>query len=159
MASILTSTGVASDAWLHVDDDGALPVFGDITVSLTRWLSERDALRARGAGVGVRLQPEDDARVLADDVDALALICCALPRFADGRAYSQARILRDQLGYAGELRATGEVLRDQAFYLRRVGFDAFEVAEGRDAAALAAGLRDFSVTYQAAADGRAPVYG
>lgn len=159
MASILTPSGVAPDAWHHVDDDGALPVFGDITVSLQRWLGERDSLRERGAGVGVRLQPEDDARLLADDVGALALVCCALPRFADGRAYSQARILREQLGYVGELRATGEVLRDQAFYLRRVGFDAFEVPDGRDAAALAAGLRDFSVTYQAAADGRAPVYG
>ncbi|MFO1305661.1 MAG: DUF934 domain-containing protein [Burkholderiales bacterium] len=121
---------------------------GPVIVPLALWQSHRDVLRARGT-VGVWLAPADDPAALAGDLDHVALVAVDFPAFADGRGYSTARLLRDRHGYAGELRAIGDVQRDQLCYLAQVGFDAFEVAQGRDADAALAGLRDFSDGYQA----------
>ena len=106
------------------------------------------ALLARG-GVGVWLAPAEDPYTIAGDVASLRVIAVDFPAFTDGRGYSTARLLRERLGYAGELRAVGDVQRDQLHYLSQVGFDAFAVAEGRDVDAALASLRDFSDGYQA----------
>ena len=90
-------------------------------------------------------------------LDRLALIALVFPNFRDGRAYSQARLLRERYGYRGELRATGQVLRDQFVFMLRAGFDAFEVKKPGDAEAFAAALARYSVFYQVPAEGRASV--
>lgn len=135
----------------------ALPE-GALLVPLAVWLARRDELLRRDSPLGVRLDPADDPAVLAADLPRLALVAVHFPKFADGRGYSIAYLLRRRLGYRGELRAVGDVLRDQVFYLARSGFDAFQPKEGKDPAGLVAALRDFTVTYQSAADGRAPLF-
>lgn len=133
----------------------ALPA-GALIVPFALWTARRDELLARGTPVGVRLEPTDDPADLADDLPRLAVVAIRFPKFADGRGYSTAYLLRRRLGFQGEVRAVGDVKRDQLFYLSRSGFDAFLMAEGQDAKAALASLSDFSGAYQAAADGRPP---
>ncbi len=105
----------------------------------------------------VRLDPGDDARALLPHLAGLRLIEVSFPKFRDGRGYSAARILREN-GYAGELRAAGDVLLDQMVFLRRVGFDSFAPARPLDRAAVAAALARFPFVYQKAADTQVPVW-
>ncbi|MBX3716043.1 MAG: DUF934 domain-containing protein [Burkholderiales bacterium] len=133
----------------------ALPE-GPLAVSLAVWKARREELLARATPVGVRLEPGDDPAAIAADLPRLALVAVHFPRFADGRGYSTAYLLRRRHGYRGELRAVGDVTRDQLFYLQRSGFDAFQLRDGADPHAALPSLRDFSVAYQAAADGRPP---
>ncbi len=158
MALIKNDAAAAPESWTTVDAETVIPVEGDVLVPAARWVAERESLRQRADRVGVLLQPADDALTLTDALDGLALIAVAFPKFTDGRGYSSARLLRDRLGYTGELRAVGDVLPDQVFYMRRVGFDAFDLAEGKSVETALAQLKTFSVTYQAAADDERPLY-
>ncbi len=133
----------------------ALPE-GPLAVSLAVWKARRGELLARAAPVGVRLEPGDDPGAIAADLSRLALVAVHFPKLADGRGYSTAHLLRRRYGYGGELRAVGDVTRDQLFYLQRSGFDAFQLRDGADPHAALPSLRDFSLAYQAAADGRPP---
>jgi uncharacterized protein (DUF934 family) len=118
-----------------------------VIVPLALWQSEHDALAGRD-DVGVWLKPSDDPDALAGDVAHLPLIAIDFPKFVDGRGYSSARLLRDKHRFGGELRAIGDVLRDQLYYLRQCGFDAFAVRADRNPAEAIAGLDDFSDNYQ-----------
>jgi uncharacterized protein (DUF934 family) len=133
----------------------ALPE-GPLAVSLDVWKARREELLARSSPVGVRLEPADDPAQIAGDLPRLALVAVNFPKLADGRGYSTGYLLRRRYGYRGELRAVGDVLRDQLFYLARSGFDAFQLREGADAHAALPSLRDFSEAYQSAGDARAP---
>lgn len=144
-----------ADAWTFVGDDAPLPADGPVIVSLARLRAERDALLARRAPLGVRLKSSELAREVAAEVPHLSLIALEFPTFRDGRAYSTARILRERLGFKGELRAVGDVLRDQFQFMHRCGFDAFEVADERAAAAWSRAVSEMSVFYQPTGDGRA----
>jgi uncharacterized protein (DUF934 family) len=95
-----------------------------------------------------------DVDDLVPYLDRLAVIALVFPTFRDGRAYSQARLLRERHGFKGELRATGQVLRDQFVFMLRAGFDAFEVKKESDAEAFAATVKRYSVFYQPTGDGR-----
>ncbi len=105
----------------------------------------------------MRLKNDDQAVALGDDVHRLSLIEVEFPKFTDGRAFSQARILRDKLGYKGELRAIGTILRDQYLYMTRCGIDAVELPEGKPIDGYLAALKEFSAWYQPASDGRVTV--
>jgi uncharacterized protein (DUF934 family) len=129
---------------------------GPLAVSLPVWRARRGELLARSTPVGVRLEPGDDPADIAADLPRLALVAVHFPKFADGRGYSAAHLLRRRHGYRGELRAVGDVLRDQLFHLARSGFDSFQLRDGADPHAALPSLAEFSVTYQAAADGRGP---
>lgn len=133
----------------------ALPE-GPLAVSLAVWKARREELLARPSPVGVRLDPADDPGEIAADLPRLALVAVHFPKFTDGRGYSTAVLLRRRLGYRGELRAVGDVLRDQLFYLARSGFDSFQLRDGADPHAALPSLKDFSVAYQASADARPP---
>ncbi|MFP4003927.1 MAG: DUF934 domain-containing protein [Alphaproteobacteria bacterium] len=146
------------ETWLQLGDDAALPGTGDIIVSLERWRAEREALLARSGRLGIRLRPDQPPRLIADDLGHFALVALEFPAFKDGRAYSHARVLRQRYGFAGEVRAAGEVLRDQLLFMVRCGFDAFEVAEDLTREDWRAALAEFSVFYQRAADGREPAW-
>jgi uncharacterized protein (DUF934 family) len=128
----------------------ALPDGQPVIVPLALWVARRAALIARGE-VGVLLAPADDPPVLADDVHRLPVIAIDFPAFTDGRGYSHARLLRERYRYAGELRAIGDIQRDQLYYLAQCGFDAFVIPDGKDAGDALHGLRDFSDGYQASA--------
>lgn len=148
---------VIEDAWLALADEGPAPDGGAISVSLARWQAERENWIGRNALLGVRLKNTDPVATLAPDLGRLALIALEFPKFDDGRAYSQARLLRERLGYGGEVRATGEVLLDQLLFMERSGFDAFELASADAAAAWRQAQSAFEVFYQPATDGRAVI--
>lgn len=159
MRKIIRDGAIVVDDWLDLDATAPIPPQGKIIVPLARWLEEKPALLERvPRGVGVRLGPDHDPFALASDLPALALIAVEFPVFRDGRGYSIARILRQHLGFRGELRAVGDVLRDQVFYLRRVGFNAFAPRPGLDPEQVLAGLNDFSDAYQPAADDIVPIW-
>ncbi len=115
------------DSWTVLPDDTEIPEAGDVIVPLERYLAEMDVLNRRVGRVGVALENTADPEDIASYLSDIDLISLTFPAFTDGRAYSQARQLRHHLGYVGELRATGNVLADQAGFLTQVGFDAFEV--------------------------------
>ena len=139
-----------------VDDDWTVLAAGAtaLDVALQRrvivpfglWRAGRDALRARG-DVGVWLAPTDDPALLAGDVAHLPVIAVDFPKFGDGRGFSTARLLRDRYRYKGELRAIGDVFRDQLFFMAECGFDAFTVRSDLDPVQEIAGLAAFTRTY------------
>ena len=148
---------VAADPWVAVTDEAALPEATPVVVSLARWQRDRAALRARNHPVGVRLPNGAPVEAIAADLDRLGLVVLEFPKFNDGRAFSQARQLRERHGYQGELRATGQVLRDQLMFMLRCGFDAFDIAGGDPSAAWQKALVEFSVFYQPTGDRRATI--
>jgi len=153
---------VGADDWqlLHATDNQtpeATPVpDGRVIVPLALWQAQRTALLQR-EHVGVWLASDARAQALTDDVARLALIAVEFPKFTDGRGYTIAYTLRARYGYRGELRAFGDVLRDQLFYMQRVGFNAFAVRADRDVHDAARGLSDFSESYQQSWD-KAPLF-
>jgi uncharacterized protein (DUF934 family) len=166
MARIIRDRQIVEDDWTWVADDAAPPSSGKIIVSWTRWQADRDALRARG-NVGVSIPPTLEAAALRDDLPALGLVALAFSfiqpkpeggRTFDGRAYSQARALREFLGFKGELRATGDVFRDAMFYMQRCGVNAFELKDPAKLEDALNAFRDFSVRYQGAADDPVPIF-
>jgi uncharacterized protein (DUF934 family) len=154
---LLKDGRLVEDPWRAVDDVAPLPVDAPLIVSLARFQAERQALLERWAPLGVRLRNSDAIEALTGVVNRFALIALEFPRFSDGRAYSQARGLRERMGFAGELRATGDVLVDQALFMRRCGFSAYEVADAALAPRFVEAFSSFSVFYQPAGDGIAPV--
>lgn len=126
-------------------------------IPLAVWLAQKPALAARG-DIGVWLAPDERAEVLKDDLASLPLIAVDFPSFADGRGYSVAHQLRARLGFEGELRAIGDVLRDQLFYMARVGFNAFATRADRSIEDALKGLTDFSEVYQTAWDQKTPLF-
>lgn len=133
-----------------------------LLVPVSVWRARRTELIVReyeyGWPVGVWLAPDKGPETIAADLDDFPVIAIDFPKFTDGRGYSTARLLRERYRYRGELRAVGDVGRDQLFFLARAGFDAFVLKPGEDPHAALKGLRDFSVTYQGAADDPLPLF-
>ena len=157
---VIKDNQVVEDDWQRIQGDAVqdIPDTGDIIVPLSVWKQQREELEARSGRVGVCLQGEEDPAELRDDLDQLEMIALEFPVFKDGRSYSNARLLRDRYGYKGELRAVGDVLRDQIYFMRRCGIDSFQIRPDKSIKDAVKGLQDFSVTYQTAADGALPVY-
>jgi uncharacterized protein (DUF934 family) len=145
---------ITGDALVHVADDAAIPGDGAILISAARFLEDADTLSRRVGRTGVIWPNNRDVDDLVPYLDRLAVVALVFPTFRDGRAYSQARLLRERYGYRGELRATGQVLRDQFVFMLRAGFDAFDVKKESDAAAFASAAKRYSVFYQPTGDGR-----
>ena len=170
MPDIIKNGRIAQDDWAIVrlaegeDPASAAIPDGRVIVPLALWQVRRDALQARAqAGtLGVWLAGNDEPAALAADLGVLALIAIDFPKFADGRGYSLATLLRSRLGYAGEIRAIGDVLRDQFFFMLRCGFSTLQPATGKYSAAqldaALASLRDFSEPYQGAVDRPEPLF-
>jgi len=127
-----------------------------VIVPAQRFLANTDALIRRDGSLGVLWPNDRRIAELAPWLGHLALVALQFPKFRDGRAYSQARLLRETYGFRGTLRATGDVLRDQFHFLIRAGFDSFEVKKPADAAAFAQAASRYSVVYQPSADGQVP---
>ena len=160
---IIKNRTIAADDWTvlrlgesDTADDVVVPS-GRIIVPLKVWLAQRDQLQSR-AELGVWLASAERAEDLQNDLAMFSVIAVDFPKFADGRGYSIATQLRARLGYTGELRAIGDVLRDQMFYMQRVGFDAFAPRADKDIGRALQGLNDFSITYQASSDEKSPLF-
>jgi uncharacterized protein (DUF934 family) len=145
---LLDRGALAPDPFTTLADDAPLPSGEAVIVSLARLMADTEALRSHDAPVGVALAAADAPDTVADALSWLALIVLELPRFRDGRAFSQARALRERLGYAGLLRARGHILPDQAQFLARVGVDQIIIPDGADLAAWQTGLNRYTVAYQ-----------
>jgi uncharacterized protein (DUF934 family) len=144
----------AEDRFVRVLDDSPVPEGVPVLLPAARFLGDNAELSGRTAPTGVLWPNNRNVAELAPHIDRLALIALNFPSFRDGRAYSQARQLRERYRFGGELRAIGDVLRDQFLFLLRAGFDAFEVKKDADAAAFAAAITRYTVFYQPAGDGR-----
>ena len=145
---------IATDPFVHVPDGAELPGDGAVLISTARFLDDPETLLRRAGRLGVIWPNNRDVDDLVPWLDRLAVVALVFPTFRDGRAYSQARLLRERHGYDGELRATGQVLRDQFVFMLRAGFDAFEVKKDSDAEAFAVSAKRYSVFYQPTGDGR-----
>jgi uncharacterized protein (DUF934 family) len=145
---------ITGDTFLHVADDAGIPADGAILISAARFLEDPETLSRRAGRTGVIWPNSRDVDDLVPFLDRLAVVALVFPTFRDGRAYSQARLLRERYCYRGELRATGQVLRDQFLFMLRAGFDAFEVKKESDAEAFANTVKRYSVFYQPTGDGR-----
>ena len=115
-------------------------------------------LAARPGRVGVWLEPNEGPETIAADLARLPLVAVEFPKFTDGRGFSTASLLRSRYGYRGEIRAIGDVLRDQLLYLRRCGFDAFALREDQDAEAALGAFDDLPPGYQSAVDEPLPLF-
>jgi uncharacterized protein (DUF934 family) len=144
---IIKDQQISENTWQFVADDAPL-ADGDITVTLQRWTQDKTQLMQRSAKVGVRLAPVDLVDALSDDLSSISLIELNFPAFTDGRSFSQARLLRSRYSYQGEIRAVGNYMPDQVFYLHRVGVNAFEFNSAKDIDLAMSAVNDFSVRYQ-----------
>src|SRR5690242_10022084 len=143
---------IVSDPFAHIADGAELPQ-GCVLVSAARFLDDPESLVRRGK-VGVIWPNSRNVDDLVPYLDRVAAVALVFPTFRDGRAYSQARLLRERYSYRGELRATGQVLRDQFVFMLRAGFDAFDVKKQADAEAFAQTVHRYSVFYQPTGDGK-----
>ena len=148
---------LAEDSFTAVEDDQPAPE-GNVIVSLTRFQAEGGRLLGEGRRVGVRIEANEAVEDLAYDLPEIAVIALVFPKFADGRAFSAARVLRERLGYRGEVRAVGDVLLELAGFMVRCGFDAFEPSDGTTPDQWTAATGRFRHVYQRAADGREPAF-
>jgi len=148
---------IETNNWVDLDDDAPLPDGTPVVVSLERWQTEREILDVHSTPVGVRLRSDQRVDEIADDLPDLPLVALDFPNMNDGRHFTSARLLRERHGYRGEIRATGQVLRDQLFFMARCGFDAFQLAPDKDGKAALRAFREISVVYQPAVDRRLPV--
>jgi uncharacterized protein (DUF934 family) len=147
----------ADDPFTAVADDELIPP-GDVIVSLGRFQRESSELLVQGRNLGVRLAADEAPEDLIPDLPRLAVLAMTFPKFRDGRAYSAARVARERLGFAGELRAVGDVILEMAGGLVRCGFDAFEPADASTPDQWTHGAGRFRHVYQCAADGRPPAF-
>lgn len=145
---IIKDRKIIEDHWRFISDEEEIPQTGDITVSATRWLQDKDTLTERDGKTGIRIGSTDPIDAIAGDLPGVPLIELNLSMFGDGRSFSQAWLLRNRYNYRGEIRAVGNYLVDQIFYLHRTGVDAFELDESKNPEAAMAALNDFSVAYQ-----------
>ena len=154
---VIKDRKIVDDSWELLPADAALPANGDVIISVAAWSAWRAAPTERQGRIGVVLKSEE----LPEQIEALAevpLIAIDFPKFGDGRGYSSARLLRERHGYKGELRAVGDVLRDQLFFMARCGIDSFALKAGKDIEGALAAFDDFSIAYQAAADDPRPLF-
>ena len=161
MQRIIKNNQIVDETWHLLPKDVSIDELtncDDYIVPLQLWREHSHALKARDGGLGVWLDSDEEAEEIGDDVAHFQVIALNFPAFTDGRNYSNARLLRDRYKFTGELRAIGDVLRDQLFALRRVGFDAFALRADKDPYDALKAFEDYSEVYQASADQPLPLF-
>jgi len=163
MALIIKDRNVVTDPWLRLElnADGSIPPApggGDIIVPLAMWREQRSHLRARPSRIGVWLNSDEDPAAIAEDLKLFGVVAVNFPNFGDGRGFSTGRLVRERYGWKGELRAVGDIFRDQLFYLASCGFDSFVLRKGEDPHEALAGFGVFSESYQASVERPLPLF-
>ena len=161
MQRIIKNGQIIDETWQLLPKDASLDDIrnsGDIIVPLALWVEHDRALLARDGGLGVWLDAGEEIEEIADQLQHFQVIALNFPAFTDGRHYSTAYLLRTRYGYRGEVRAIGDVLRDQLFALRRVGFDAFALRADKDPQDALQSFADFAEVYQASAYQPLPLF-
>ena len=157
---IILNRQIVTDSWQFIGENQALPAMGNLIVPLAVWREQQIALTQRVGNTGVWLKGSDDPAQLQSNgapID-LPLIAVEFAQFVDGRGYSIGRLLRERHGFKGELRAIGDVLRDQLSALARCGFNSFALKEGKSLDDALKAFDDFSDAYQNVVDQPAPYY-
>ncbi len=165
MAQLIKHQALTVDTWQTLEiADGetaesiTLPA-GDIIFPLAVWLARKNEIVSCHKRIGLLLQPDERVEDVADDLHYFIVIAVNFPKFVDGRGYSTASLLRQRYHYQGELRAVGDVLHDQLFYLKRVGFDAWALKDGKDAVnAITQAFSTFGEAYQASTSQPEPYF-
>ena len=155
MQRLIKNGEIIDETWHLLDKDATLDGLSnsdDLIVPLGLWLKARDG------GLGVWLDSDEQVEAIAEDLQYFQVVALNFPVFSDGRSYSNARLLRDRYQYPGEVRAIGDVLRDQLFFMRRCGFDAFALRADRNPEEALESFNDFSNTYQSATDQPLPLF-
>ena len=152
--ALLKNNAVIDDPFTDISGQETIPAAGAVLVDLNQWQTHREQLLQRPDPVGVRLGSAEPPNMIARDLDSLALVALEFPVFRDGRAYSYARLLREQYRFRGEIRAVGDVLLEQLHFMERTGFDAFELEGDDPLGDMQIASADFDVWYQPAVDGR-----
>ena len=161
MATLIKNRSIVSASWQTLnsaDDLASLAPDARVLAPLALWQTHGDALRARSGKVGVWLNSHEDPAAISKELNSFDVVAVNFPKFADGRGYSIARLLRERYGYKGELRAIGDILRDQLQDLERCGFDAFELRADQNAHAALSAFADFSNQYQTSALQPVPLF-
>lgn len=161
MQRIIKNDQVVDETWHQLPKDATLDGLSnsdDLIVPLSLWREHAHALKVRDGGLGIWLDSDEEIEEIVDDLENFQVIALNFPVFTDGRHFSSARLLRERYGYKGEIRAIGDVLRDQLFLMRRCGFDAYAIRADRDPYDALESLKEFSVTYQAAVDDPRPLF-
>ncbi len=161
MQRIIKNGQVLDETWHLLPKDVTLDDISncdDVIVPLALWIDHAPALQARDGGLGIWLDAGEEIEEVADQLDKFQVIALNFPAFTDGRHSSTAYLLRTRYGYKGEVRAIGDVLRDQLFALRRCGFDAFALREDKDPIDAIKAFEDYSEVYQASSDQALPLF-
>jgi uncharacterized protein (DUF934 family) len=161
MQRIIKNGQVVDETWHLLPKDTTLDGLSncdDVIVPLALWIEHPGALKARDGGLGVWLDAGEEIEEIADQLDSFQVIALNFPAFTDGRHCSTAYLLRSRYGYTGEVRAIGDVLRDQLFALKRCGFDAFALREDKDPQDALKAFEEFSEVYQASSDQPQPLF-
>lgn len=158
MPKIINGDKVVDDTWIIIpkDFDGDELPPGKILIPMKYWSENRDSIKVMVAGLWI--DSDEDVEEIGFEANLFPLIAINFPSFADGRGFSIARLLKERYEYNGKLRAIGNPIRDQLFYLKRCGFDSFDLKDGVDLEAATESLNDFTVTYQAATDQPEPLF-
>lgn len=160
---LIKNNQIVDDPWITIGEEDPMPSLeGDgashVILPFHRWNEDRTSLRGRNCCLGIRLTSDQPPKLIENDLDSFDVIALEFPAFKDGRAFSYARILRDRYNYKGEIRAVGEVLYDQWYFMDRCGFDAFEVDDEKDVMTWHNAMNEFSVPYQPASDHRKNIF-
>ena len=161
MQRIIKNDQMIDETWHLLPKDVTLEGLSnsdDLIVPLALWRDHAHALKARDGGLGVWLDSDEEGEEIAEDLQYFQVVALNFPVFTDGRHFSSARLLRERYGYKGEVRAIGDVLRDQLFFMKRCGFDAYAIRPDRDPYDALQSLSDFSEVYQAATDQPLPLF-
>ncbi|WP_447591071.1 DUF934 domain-containing protein [Aquipseudomonas campi] len=161
MQRIIKNGQVIDESWHLLPKETTLDDLSncdDLIVPLALWVEHGHALKARDGGLGVWLDAGEEIEEIADQLDNFKVIALNFPAFTDGRHSSTAYLLRQRYGYTGEVRAIGDILRDQLFALKRCGFDAFALREDKDPYDAIKAFEDYSEVYQASSDQTLPLF-
>ncbi|MEK9683524.1 MAG: DUF934 domain-containing protein [Rhodospirillaceae bacterium] len=141
-----------SDHWLLIPNLTPIPSESSAIVSLERYLSEKTEIITKANSIGLIVEPDQALDDIANELNQFGIIVLLFPKFTDGRAYSHARLLRQHHNYSGEIRAAGNILRDQLFFMKRCGFDSFILPDDKATTDWISGFSDFSAGYQYSSD-------
>lgn len=154
---IIKDREIVEDSWQHLDDDAEL-VAGNVTVSVSRWQEQHETLSQHKGSLGIRLTGDDPLEEVVPDLSEFSLVVLIFLAFTDGRCYSFARLLRERYHFEGEIRAQGDVLQDQLFYMSQCGINSFELAYPERIEKALTVFDDFSDSYQATVLRPEPLY-
>jgi len=156
MPKLIKGNAVIEDSWTRIADTDATPDSGCYLIPLEKWLGLTE-IDHKNASLAPWIGADDDIEDCLPSLLDAQLIAIDFPTFMDGRGFSTAEILR-HAGFIGELRAVGNLIQDQLFFLKRCGFDTIELRDGTDLDKAVSSLEDFSICYQTSADTESPLF-